>query len=248
MTRQEAKEILLLYRPEVDAEDVEFAPALDVVRSDPELQRWFEQHCAMQKLILAGFDQLVVPDGLKEQILSERKAHTNLPSRRVIIAVAVACFAVLFLVGALMMYGGSQTGAKSFENFRMRMAGKVLRDYPKMDLETSDLGQIRTYLAAHGGEKGYVVPQGLTKASGTGCAIFDWHGKKVSMLCFSSGKQGDLKSPDLFLFITDASTVRAPESSATDRVKKLSTIAWMNEGKTYLLAASGDEKFLQQYY
>lgn len=247
MTSQEAKEILLLYRPDVDGDEPEFAPALDVIRTDPELQHWFEHHCALQKAIFASFDQLAVPEGLKEQILSERKVRTNLPSRRAIIAMALACIAILFTMGTLMFYNVPANSAKTFDNFRLRMAGKVLRDYPKMDLETADLSQIRAYLAAHGGEKGYALPEGLAKTSGTGCATFDWHGKKVSMLCFSSGKHGSLKNPDLFLFITDASTVKVPEDKATSKIKQLSTVSWTNNDKTYLLAAAGDERFLQSY-
>src|SRR5215467_12999998 len=104
MTSQEAKEILLLYRPGLDEDEGEFAPALAAVSNDPELRRWFEQHCALQKTIIATFDDLVVPEGLKEQILSERKARTNLPSRRAVIAMAVACFSILFTIGTWMVY------------------------------------------------------------------------------------------------------------------------------------------------
>ena len=42
MNRQEAQEILLLYRPgRADEDNPELAAALDLVKHDPELAKWF---------------------------------------------------------------------------------------------------------------------------------------------------------------------------------------------------------------
>jgi len=69
------------------------------------------------------------------------------------------------------------------------------------------------------------------------------------MVCFSSGQRGNTKTPDLFLFITDASAIKAPETASTPaKIKQLSTVSWTSGEKTYFLAAAGDEKFLQNYY
>jgi hypothetical protein len=120
-----------------------------------------------------------------------------------------------------------------------------------MDLETNNLQEIRRYLASHDGQKDYVLPTGLEKTAGTGCKILAWQGKKVSMVCFNSGKNGSPQTPDLFLFIVDRSAVRP--SAATDepqlaKVRALSTVSWSAGDKTYLLAGSGDEKFLREYW
>ena len=40
MDRQQAKQILELYRPGVDDADPQFAEALALSRTDPELRRW----------------------------------------------------------------------------------------------------------------------------------------------------------------------------------------------------------------
>src|SRR5438045_2813900 len=83
MNSQQAKEILGLYRPgTADQQDADFAAALALAKSDATLQGWFEEHCALQAALQAKFRQIPIPEGLKEQILSERKAHINLPSRR----------------------------------------------------------------------------------------------------------------------------------------------------------------------
>jgi len=249
MTRQEAKEILLLYRPDTDRNDPDFAPALEHLRNDPELKRWFEQHCATQNAVFDSFEHISVPEGLKEQILSERKAHVNLGGRRAARLLVAAAVAVLLLIGLVMFYS-KPPKAIDFSTFRLRMAGKVLRDYPKMDLETADLGQIRQYLAQHGGQADYVLPAGLEKTRGTGCAIFDWQGKRISMLCFNSGKNSNPKAPDLFLFIVDRSAVQEPATPSSPEiaaVKTLTTASWVSGNKTYLLVVEGGQDFLREH-
>jgi len=248
MTSQEAKEVLLLYRPDTDRDDPDFTPALEQLRNDAELKRWFEQHCAMQKAVFDSFEHISVPEGLKEQILSERRAHTSLGalrSARVLVAAAVA---VLLLIGITIFYTRPPKRIE-FSTYQLRMAGITIR-YPKMDLYTADLGEMRRYLAEHGGQKDYVLPARLEKMKGTGCKIFDWRGKRVSMLCFNSGKNAKPKDPDLFLFIVDRSAVQGPATQGSPEiaaVRSLTTASWVSGNKTYFLAASGDQKFLKEH-
>ena len=76
MNSREAKEILSLYRPgSADAQDTAFTEALEVIRTEPDLARWFEIHCANYESIRARLKQIVVPGGLKEQILAEQKTQ-----------------------------------------------------------------------------------------------------------------------------------------------------------------------------
>ena len=73
MNRNEAKTILLLYRPgTTDAGDPEIAGALALAKQDPELTRWLAEHCARQEAVRAGFRKITAPAGLKEQIISEQ--------------------------------------------------------------------------------------------------------------------------------------------------------------------------------
>jgi hypothetical protein len=254
MTSQEVKEALLLFRPEVDDEaDPDFAPALARMRDDPELRKWFEQHCAVQKAVFAGFERLSVPEGLKEQILSEQPRQI-LPGRRPkMLALVLAAVPLLFLLAFGVVYLRSPA-ATDFATYRQAMVAKTnpLR-YPKMDLETSDLGQIRQYLSEHGGQKDYVLPAALEKLAGTGCKILDWRGKRISMVCLNSGKNGDAKTPDLFLFIVDRSGVQQPSGHCggpgpdVADIKSTATAGWTNGEKTYLLAGAGSGDFLKQY-
>ena len=59
MTLGEAKEILLLYRPgTADAEDTQVVEAVELARQNPEMARWFEQHCAFQNAMRAKLRQI----------------------------------------------------------------------------------------------------------------------------------------------------------------------------------------------
>ncbi len=55
MNRDEAKNILLLYRTEADAADPQIAEALALAKSDAELSRWFVEHRATQNALREKF-------------------------------------------------------------------------------------------------------------------------------------------------------------------------------------------------
>jgi hypothetical protein len=252
----EAKELLLLFRPAVDHDDPEFTEALTLAKSDPELAAWFQHHCAFQNAATSAFDDIPVPDGLKEQILSERKAHLALSSRRRAL-VAACSLAVIAIAGFFTFRTLVPPGPPrdySFNNFHERMMSKIIR-YPKMDLYTNDLQAIRQNLAQNGQTNLAFAPftPSLEQTAGTGCASFDWQQKPVAMVCFNSGKKGATKSPDLFLFIADKSSVTNPPAGTpviahAHGMKNLISASWSSGNKVYVLGALGDEAFLKQYF
>ena len=247
MNSEQAKEILLLYRPGTDdREEPEIAEALDVTRRDPELAAWFAQHCAFQEAAAGAFQRIPVPEGLREQILSERKAHFNFSFKKPIAVFAVA-MAVIVLSFTIAHFYSMPSENNQFANFRTRMAGKILREYPtKMDLETNDMAAIQTFLASKGHGNYSLPPQLLAHVTGTGCAILPWHGQRVSMVCMNSGKNGVPKTPDLFLFIIDRSALESPPESSPQKVvvNGLASASWSSGDRTYVLLASGDASSL----
>ena len=103
MTPQQAKQILLPFRPWVkDDHDAEVIEALALCQRDAELAGWFENHCAMQNAIHARFNQVPLPEGLKEQILSEYKSRVVVVWwRRPATLAAAAALAILVALGSL---------------------------------------------------------------------------------------------------------------------------------------------------
>jgi len=251
VNKYEAKEILLLYRPAVDRNDSEFAEAIALTKADPELAAWFEQHCAFQIAARSAFNSIPVPDGLKQQILSERKAHLTLSTRRKVLA-AASVMVILACVGVFTFRSFKPYPAtdNTFANFQSNMVGKIIR-YPTMDLLTNDLQAIRQELAKHGQPANVPFTASLDKVAGTGCASFDWHDKPVSMICFNSGKNGNPRKPDLFLFIVDNTAVKNPPAGTpaiAHARRGIVSGSWTSGNKTYVLAALGDEEFLKQYF
>lgn len=227
----------------------EVADALELARRDPALAGWLKDHCAVQDALRAKFRQFRVPDGLKEQILSERKAHFSMPARRALGALAVAV--ALFLLCFVVVHLYSQRQDNRFAKFSGRMAGLILRRYPQMDKETNDPKVIRDFLAAKG-QGGYVLPERLASTIPTGCKLVTWHGQQISMICFASNSARKPAEPDLFLFIIDRSAlsdapVNPPQSPASGRMSRLATASWTSGNKTYLLAGLGDDAFLREH-
>jgi hypothetical protein len=249
MTAQQAKEILTLYRPDsADAADPEFAEALQLCDRDPDLKRWFDEHCTVYRELRARFRQIAVPDGLKEQILAERKVHTSpLRSRLKLLAAAAAAIAAL---GILVFQWLPEREDTSYAAYRERMVSFALRSY-SMAVATNDPERIRAFLNRFGAPSDYTVPQPLTKAALLGCAVSPWQGAKVSMVCFDTGQPHPPgQANDLWLFVIDNSAVPdAPIAAAPSitRVNRTTTASWTSGGRTYLLVADGDEQLLRKY-
>jgi hypothetical protein len=252
MNKQEAKQILSLYRPgTADEADPCFSEARRWCEQDPELQRWFEDHCAVYTALRAKFRQTAVPEGLKEQILAERKVHLA-PRWRRRPTVALAALAVLGVIAAVMLYRPAEPREDlTYAGFVPRMVSTALRTY-QMDLETGDLDQIRAYCRQKQLPADYTVPTALANKAGlVGCANISWQRQPVTMICYKSGKAlppGQLN--DLWLFVFDGQGIPGTPVSATplvQTVNRTTTATWTANGKTYLLVADGDEEFLREY-
>jgi hypothetical protein len=248
MNTQQAKEILSLYRPgTADAQDPSFAEALQLCEQDAQLKHWFEEHCAVYLVLRAKLKQIQVPEGLKEQILSERKIRNAPPWRRPAVLAAAAVVVALLAMTQLWLRPREKSG---FPLFREQMVGNALRAY-KMDLETNSLEQIRGYLAQRTAHADFVLPPGLQNARPTGCVATTWQGEPVSMICFDSGKPHPRgQTSDLWLFVADRKPLAgAPATSepSITTVNDANTATWIEGEKVYVLVAEGDETFIRKY-
>jgi hypothetical protein len=249
MDRQEARKILALFRPDsADEVDPAFQEARQWAKTDPELAQWYEAHCEAHRLLRQNFRTIPVPPGLKEQIISEQKIHR--PFFRTYWRQALAAAAVVALLASL-QFGLWPSGTDRFASYRKRMTEMALRTY-YMDLLESDPVRINRYLKEKKAPADYTLPEGLsTTAKAVGCAVSSWQGCPVSMICFKTGRPlpaGD--QSDLWLFVIDRPKVPnapLPGAPVFARVNKATTVSWSDSGKTYLLAAVGDEDLLRNY-
>ena len=107
------------------------------------------------------------------------------------------------------------------------------------------------YLAQNAAPSDYTLPVPLEKTAATGCAIEGWQGKKVSLICFRTGKPlPPGQQGDLWLFVVDRASVKdAPDSSSPQfaKMNQLVTAIWTQGGKLYLLATEGNEHALRKF-
>lgn len=243
MTPQQARQILLHYRPwSPDTPEPDLAEALTLCRADAELARWFDSHCALQNAIHARFENVPVPAGLKEQILSEyqpRREYTwwRRPALQAVAAGIMLAVAVASLWVNLPRQPREDT---SFTAYRSRMVRTAARAYG-MDLETNDASRIRAFLAQHQTPADYVLPPKLDPAASVGCTVLSWQGRPVTMLCYRTGKPlaPGFKS-DLYLFVIEQQDVANPPNTNTPgfaAVGTFATASWSQGGKVYVLAA-----------
>ena len=255
MNRDDAKNILLLYRPgSADVADPQIVEALALVKQDAELARWFGEYCARQEVLRAKFRQIPVPAGLKEQIISEQAAQAKMSVRRNVMVAALAIVAIgaSVLVSAQYWpsFAGNAANKNTLANYQNRMIYVATSGYA-MTYVTNDLTQIRAYLARNQAPADYTLPTTLEKADATGCAIEDWKGAKVSMICFRTGKPLPPGQPgDLWLFVVNRTSVKgAPDTTPPQfiQINRIATAVWAQGDKLYLLGTEGDEQAIQKF-
>jgi uncharacterized membrane protein YbaN (DUF454 family) len=245
MDSAQAKDILLRYRPgTADDTTPEFAEALRQAQRDPELARWFTQHQAWQISIRDRFKHLPVPANLKEDILAGYRPAVILAWwRRPAIQTLAAAAAIALMIGAAFFWFQPRDD-QSFVAFKNRVVRSAQRGYA-MDVTTTNLNEIRQFLAAHQAIADYVLPAPLEKLPGDGGGVLRWHNKIVSMVCFDLGNHNDL-----YLFVAARSDLPGAPSESDpqfDKIGRLTAASWSAGPRTYVLAGPGDERFLRGY-
>ena len=255
MNRDEAKTILLFYRPgTADADDPEIAAALALAGQDPQLKDWLAEHCARQLVISDQFRQITAPAGLKEQIISEQAAKDKLVPfwrRQVSLAQTMTIVAVVLLSGMLASFWfvDRPEPDDTLAVYQHEMTEIARRGYG-MDVTTNDLVPIRAHLAQNHAPADFALPENLKQANLAGCAVEGWQDVKVAMICFRSSSAAPGALSDTWLFVVDRASVKkssagtAPEFSS---VNGLMTATWIQGDKLYFLGTTGDAQAIKQY-
>lgn len=255
MNRDEAKEILKLYRPgSADAADADFTEALELARNDSELKRELDTHCANYEIIRGRLKKISIPAGLKEQILAEKPPVAETSSGKILRPNfwrnrTLAAVAAALVVVAAIFFWIQPRRSEELNRYRTRMVSTALRAY-QMDLETTNLVEVREFLARHNAPANYALPSALENAMSTGCVVLRWENQPVSMICFRSGRPlSPTEKSDLFLFVADRSALPnfSGNSRKFEQVGRAATATWVEGEKVYLLATRGDAEFLRKF-
>lgn len=236
MNNQEARLILQAYRPDgQDASDPLFAEALEQVRRDPELQKWFAQQNSLDVRVQALLEVAIpVPRRLKSDLLALQKISRPSPwwpGWFHPMKLAAAATVVLLLgLAALFLFPQKQAQLASFQ---ATMAHFSAQEQEHVTFESHDLAKIQQWLQGQGAETKFELPTVLRRGIPQGCRLVNWNGHEATMVCFmlDNGEHMDL-------FVMDhADLPDFPENGAPQYAKAdgLMTAAWADGGKIYLL-------------
>lgn len=254
MNREEAKLILQAYRPGgQDAGDPYFAAALALAKQDPELAAWFAAEQQFDARVSGDLQQVRVPSRLKAEIfaLGQKQQSQESPMaawwRNLFswqLRVAWAAAAVIVVVLGLALFRAKPEGPARFAEYSTEMVNTAVNDQHHVDTEASGMKQAVAWLASHQGENNLVLPGGLNDDKNVmGCRVLDWHGKKVSMLCYSVK---GMEHVDVFVadanIVSDAPPLDHPQFAMRGG---LPTASWTHDGKVYLAISHGDNAVLK---
>jgi hypothetical protein len=234
MKNEEAKLILQAYRPGgQDASDPGFREALEQAQRDPELARWFAQEQALDSRISAKVRAAMSPPArLKSQLLAQQKILRPVAWwRRPLWRLAGVLSLVLFATLAVVWFKPS--GRSEFAQYRTEMAEFAGRKLDRLDLMSADIKKIRQWLTERDAHGDLVLPAGLNGRPSMWCRLLDWHGKKVSLICFELQNH---KMAHLLVVDRDAFRKAPAQSPQVAQAGDMATVSWSRGNKTYLIA------------
>ena len=243
MTNDQARLLLQAYRPgEQDAENPLYSEALEQVRRDPELARWFEAEQNLDAAIGEKFREASVPAHLQPDIMAlEIMVQPRRQWRREL-WMAAAAVVLALAVAAFWLPHRQQP---RFATYRGSMTEFLSTRFDHLDFKARDVAQLKQFLAQHGAPSDFILPAGLGELPGHGCRVLEWDGHTVSLICFHLA---DGKEIHLFV-IEGAKFAGVPPSGSAQFASdhRWTTAGWQRGNTTYLLAGNGDQAFLQKY-
>ena len=249
MDSREAKFILNAYRSGgQDANDPRFAEALEQVRRDSILQRWFEGAVAFDAAITEKLCATPVPSDLRENILAgvkvSRAPTWKNRSRKWAIAAAVILSATL---GVLIWRHNTQPAPVAGWQLQALDAilSSIARNESHFDLISRNPADLVKWLRANYAPAAEKLPDRLDKLPSIGCKTFFWHGKPVSLICFALP---DGRAIHLVMTNVSAESER-PIEHETKLIQqgRWATATWCEGDKIYMLALEGSRDELRRY-
>ncbi len=244
MSHEQTKLTLQVYRPGgQDAQDALFADALDQVRRDPELTRWFEAEQSLDEAIGEKFKGQSVPHHLESDILAVGAALRPTPWWQRKSWMAAAALVLVLAVAAFWL--PTRSSKPNFATYRESMTDFLSTRFDRLDFKAQDLVQLKQFLAQRGAPSEFILPAGMNGLPSHGCRVLDWDGRTVSLVCFHlrGGKE-------IHLFVMQGTKFADPprqDSVQFASSGRWTTASWRRGQTTYLLAGNGDRAFVEKY-
>lgn len=245
MDKSEIRALLSAYRPgDPETADPRFQQAKAEAEADPELAPWWAEQQEVDRIFSFKLQSAKVPPDLKKRITAWEKRGSRRSSWNRAAMLAAACIVALaVLFGS---WRGPFQPAVSLADYRDEMVSFIRID-PSLDMNTSDLSRISTFLENGGAPSQLKFPEKLEQTQHLlGCRILRFRGHDVALVCFGR-EQGEL----IHVFVVD----RAAMSDLRERDKVLHyqkvgawmTASWVEGNQAYLLTVEGDRAKLEKY-
>ncbi len=254
-----------------DRDDPLIAEAAALLDSDPELREWFDAQQSFDAEFAEELSKVRPPADLRSSILAGMRAHARAPRpqtgaeraalvagrddlptgdrawwRRPWIGVAAAAAAVALLLllpqpnpPAAQDNAVATAGVPDVVRF---LAGQI-ESLPDRGLDKMDdrMGELTAYLAAKTAPTPGRIPGKLDAMAPLGCVAFDYHGIKLSMICFNNGA--------VYHLVTVQQSDLNEALPNRPRVYQLGEQAfrlWQENGKVYILSTHGDTETINE--
>lgn len=235
-----------------DNNDPVLHEALQQAANDPALQQWLTREQAFDRAFAEALASVPPPPGLQATLLAGAKASRRAKQWRTTAwAALAACLALAALAGLSGL--GWQPAAVAGDpvaEFRERMIGTLEAEH-ELDYETPQADAARVWLARHQGIADPDIPPGLCARETFGCKVFEWHGAKVTLICFRSCPSGNPQSASAHLFVVnsqDAPAFLKVKDTLFAESKAWSSAAWERDGKFHLLLSRSAMPHLQSLF
>ena len=242
MTRDEAREILETVRPAGPVEgEPRVAEALRVASQDPALTLLLERQRALDGALADGLRSIPIPAGLRDGILAERKIirpHFWQDWRTA--APAAAAIILLFVGGVAAINRGSN----GFAAFRTELVAESWSGDPHLDLESTDLGRVRQWLARTNVASDFKLPEALSEVRVHGARVFEADGRKVALICLADGAR------HFHLFVLDRpdfSDLPAAGIPDFEKCGAWKTTSWRQGNHVYVLTGMNYPAFVSKF-
>lgn len=244
MTKDDAKLILQCCRdPGQALDDPLVAEALALAQHDPDLRAWWEAERALDAALSRRLKQTTVPSDLATRIITARRRHRPLRRSATVYLALAAMFILLGLLFAIFIPRKTPAGGEPLAAFRQDMS-EFLRVFPKLDLETDKLSEVRAWLAQKPWLANPAIPNGLQKFPSIGCREVVWRDQRAALVCFMV--DGEV----IHLFLLPASSFPNANIRPQDAAQPagiFSTSVWRSGDTLCLAMTKGDAKFLQKH-
>jgi hypothetical protein len=246
MDSREARFILSAYRPEgQDASDPRMAGALEQVRCDPILQRWFDDAVVFDATVTETLRAISPPNELRESILTGLKvSRASLWPRRLGKWTIAAALILTASLGWLIWHQTRPAHLADWQKQALEVVSSLVRNESSFDAQSNRPADLVAWLHANRLPAPQTLPQNLAKLESLGCKTFSRNGTLVSIICFTRPDGGLIH-----LVTTSAPAPARSRKSAPDVVQrgKWATATWRQDEEIHMLALEGSPEQLRSY-